>query len=762
MLIFLLGNSLALELSELPSLIWIGSLLILSLLAWLICPQDYKYLFKLPMAFILGFVWVTVHVINLNKIILPSSIEGETILAVGTIINIPEKHNKNTQFEFKISKIILNNTVYELPIKVRLGWYYNETELKVGDKWQLAVRLKKPRGFWNDGNFDYQKWLFEHHIRATGYVVKSGSNYQLQGSSGWEIVNRIRQSISQNIIQVLVNRPLTGLINALVVGVRDQITEEQWQVMRGTGTNHLFAIAGLHIGFVSGMVFAIVNFLWRCMGRVVFLIPTPQIAAFIALLAAIIYSALAGFALPTQRAITMISVFLVTTLMRKHLPPWTAWCLALLLVLLLEPLSVLADSFWLSFGAVAYIIYGVSARLGKLSLLAEWGRAQWIVAVGLIPLTLLFFHQTSLAGFIANAVAIPWVGFVVLPLSLIGGLIGPVLPNVGSLLLVAAERLLALIWPLLSFIAHLNWLQWHSYINQSWIVLTASVGMILILAPRGWPGRWLGLIWVLPLILWKPSQPLPGEIWFTLLDVGQGLAAVVRTQNHVLVYDTGPKFNVNFDTGSAVVVPYLHYSGIKYIDLLMISHPDNDHIGGANSLLKALPVSKIFTSVPEKFHTNLANLCIAGQHWIWDGVNFEVIYPPKGQANLDNDSSCVLRVDNGSYSILLVGDIEKTSENYLLMSNALLPTTILVVPHHGSITSSTINFVMATHPQYALFPVGYRNRYHFPNPIIIKRYQGIDAKIYSTVDEGAVSFKLKQQAKMEFETYYQKHRYFWH
>ena len=760
-LAFCFGNSLILSLSNLPSENCLKVIIFLNITTWLLCPSKYKKIIRLPIAVIFGFAWVTSHAISFANIKLPTQFEGQTLKAQGTIVSIPEKHNKSSEFEFAISQVILNNTTYQLPIKVRLGWYNQAPELKVGDSWELVVRLKKPRGFWDEGSFDYQKWLFEHHISATGYVTASDDNHRLKKNSYWQIVDRMRQNISQNVTQSLANKPLKGLINALTVGVRDQITDEQWQIMRGTGTNHLFAIAGLHIGFVSGMVFAMVNFLWRRVRNLSLLIPTPQIAAFASLLAAVIYSALAGFALPTQRAVIMTSVFLISMLMRKHLPAWSAWCLALLLVLLWEPLSVLSDSFWLSFGAVAYIIYGVSARLGKSNFLAEWNRAQWVVAVGLVPMSLLFFHEASLAGFIANAIAIPWVGFVVLPLSLLGSFIGPLLPKLGSLLLIAAENLLALVWSLLGFIAHLSWAQWNSYISQSWIIATSSLGVALLLAPSGWPARWLGIIWLLPLVACKSLKPSLGEIWFSLLDVGQGLATVVRTQHHVLIYDTGPKFNPNFDTGSAVVIPYLHYLGIKQIDLLMISHPDNDHIGGADSLLKTISTSTVLTSVPEKIHTNSANLCVAGQNWKWDGVDFTVIYPPKGLDNLDNDSSCVLKISNGTYSILLSGDIEKASENYLLANNLLSPTTIVIAPHHGSLTSSTMNFLTVTRPQYALFPVGYLNRYHFPNPIIVERYKNIGAKIYSTAIEGSISFKLPQQKQLEIQTYQQKHHRFW-
>lgn len=761
-LAFLLGDSLLLTLSSLPNLVWVWLLLIICATFYFFRALHAAPLHKLLFACLLGFAWGLLHAHAELNLQLPTDLESKTLLIKGTVASIPEQHDKNVSFDFFAN--------FEKPMRIRLNWFkgvYSNSPLPlvgegarrageglhVGDTWQLTVRLKRPRSFWNQGSFDYEGWLFERHVHANGYVVESENNKLIKTNHFSHAIDRLREYLANTVTQSLKDKPLVGLINALTVGVRNQITEQQWQVMRGTGTNHLFAIAGLHIGFVAGMIYALVSFIWRRAGRLSLYIPTPQAAAFASLIAAIFYSALAGFALPTQRAVIMLSVFLLATLLRKQLPAWTAWSLAIFIVLLIEPLAVLSDSFWLSFGAVAYIIYGISARVGVGKWWQHWARTQWVVAVGLIPLTLLFFHQSSLAGFFANAFAIPWVGFVVLPLCLLGSLTGL------SFLISLSERAMELIWPALEYISHLDQAQWFAYIANSWVLVTASIAMILLLAPRGFPARWLGIIWLLPLIIWKPAQPKYGEVWFTLLDVGQGLASVVRTQHHVLIYDAGPKFSESFDTGNAVVVPYLNYVGVNTVDTLMISHPDNDHIGGANSVLSQLKVKQIFTSAPEKFKS--AQYCEAGQHWQWDGVRFDVLYPTKTLQGLDNDSSCVLRVDNGKQSIFLVGDIEKASEKYLVANaKEFLTTTILVVPHHGSKTSSTIDFVNAVHPQYALFPVGYRNKFGFPKAEVVRRYQQINAKIFTTVDDGSIMFKLIGD-KILLETYREKFGKFW-
>lgn len=722
---------------------------------------------KLLLIFTLGLAWGLLHAFWVFKATLPTEIEGQSVIVEGTVTSIPEKHGKNTVFEFNVTKVLAQNYSYDKAFRVHLSWFENLAPLRVGDKWQFLVRLKKARGFWNPGSFDYQKWLFEHHIRVTGYIVKSEYNYLMATSNFLYAVEGLRQMLTERITAVLNNYPGIGLINALVTGVRDQITDSQWQVMRGTGTNHLFAIAGLHIGFVSGMFYNLISFFWRRAGQLSLYIPTPQAAAFGALVAAIFYSALAGFALPTQRAILMLTVFLITTLLRKNLPVWAAWRLALLSILLFDPLAVLSDSFWLSFGAVAFIIYGGSGRMlhhtrTKIqSIWWHWGRPQWVIAVGLIPLTLLFFHQASLASFIANAIAIPWVGFIVLPLCLLGSVVSLLVPVVGNVLLLLAEKSMELLWPILVHIAAWDIAQWCAYISNIWILLAALIAALLLLAPPGFPNRWLGFIWILPLVIWTPAAPKPGEIWFTLLDVGQGLSAIVRTEHHTLIYDTGPKYSDNFDTGNAVVVPYLQTFGIKTVDKLVISHPDNDHIGGAHSILTQLDVKSIVTSALEKLPA--AKLCKAGDQWQWDGVKFMFLYPTPELTQQDNDSSCVLRVDNGKHSILLVGDIERASENFLVKKvKDLLPATIIVAPHHGSKTSSTIEFVSAVHARYALFPVGYRNRYHFPNSDVIKRYQREGGLTLSTVDEGVILFKLANNLEVEFpKTYRSESFHFW-
>ena len=331
-----------------------------------------------------------------------------------------------------------------------------------------------------------------------------------------------------------------------------------------------------------------------------------------------------------------------------------------------------------------------------------------------------------------------------------------------SLVLYAAAKALQGLWMLLVWVADITQPQWHQVIINPWVMLTTCLAAILFLAPRGWVGRWLAIVYLLPLFLAKPDAPKQGEIWFTLLDVGQGLSAVVETANHLLVFDTGAKFGEIFDAGSAVVVPFLQKQGLKKIDILVVSHADNDHSGGVDAILQQFKVANLLASVPKKIKNYHAQFCHAGQHWQWDNVNFTFLYPATTQKGLGNDSSCVLHIQTGNQSILLTGDIEKAAEHYLVAKQKkALSATLLIAPHHGSKTSSSPDFVQAVAPKYVLFATGYRKRYHFPSNNILKRYQQI-ATTYNTAFSGALSFKLDGLSKLELpEEFRINHKHIW-
>jgi competence protein ComEC len=369
------------------------------------------------------------------------------------------------------------------------------------------------------------------------------------------------------------------------------------------------------------------------------------------------------------------------------------------------------------------------------------------MALALAPVTLLLFQKASLVSPLANFVAVPWVSLVVVPLVLLGSLFLVIAPLAGQLLLELANSCLELIWPLLQWCAALPASQIYHAFAADWVVIPATIGVVWLLAPRGWPVRWLGGVWLALAFLLPQPRPAPGEAWFTLLDVGQGLAAVVETENHLLLFDTGPRFSDTFDTGEAVVLPYLLQRGVARVDMLLISHGDNDHIGGAESLLAFFPVARLLTSVPEKLASHHPEPCRAGQRWQWDGVEFVVLNPTDELARKENNNSCVLKVKTAAGSLLLTGDIEKQAERLLIERDAAeLRADILVVPHHGSKSSSTTEFIAAVAPRWALFPAGYQNRFKLPRPEVVARYRERNIELLESGRSGAITLRLGREA----------------
>lgn len=685
---------------------------------------------------------------------LPKSFENKVIDVYGQIVSLPVVGEHHVSFEFKLSSI--NSTPFRH--KVRLNWYGHYPKLKPGQFWRLQIKLKRAHGFANPGGFDYAGYLLQKGIVATGYVKGKATLVAIKGQ--W--LNRLRQHMANTISALAGQTPYTAMIKALVMGDKHGIAPAQWQILQKTGTNHLMVIAGLHVGMVTGLIFALFAWLWRRSERLMLMLATPRVAAIAAVMSALMYSALAGFSVPTIRATIMIAVFMLAIILRRPLSLGQGLLSALLIVLILQPLSVLTAGFWLSFGAVSVIFYGMSARLGRKNLWWKWGRLQWLVALGLMPLTLLWFHNASFISPIANSFAIPLVGLLVVPLSLLGSAIALINAKLASVLFWLATKILAFTWMGLHWFASLPLASVHFAPPSRISVLIAMLGLLLLLAPRAMPAKWLGMVFCLPIFLSSSKAPVMGGVRLTVLDVGQGLATVIQTAHHSMVYDTGAKWGDDFDMGQAVVVPYLQHQGIRHLDLMMISHGDNDHIGGAASILKVMPVERIATSVPYRFPKRHANYCLAGQHWQWDGVYFRVLYPTQSTLGQDNNSSCVLRISTGRQAILLTGDIEKAAEQFLVNHQAnYLPATLIVAPHHGSNTSSTLGFLHKVHPSDVIYSTGYLNRFHFPSKAVVQRYQKFDSRAWNTAVDGAVSVTMQAGKVLKILPYREQAKRFW-
>jgi competence protein ComEC len=740
---------------QLPSLHFLYILVLIIIIA-LFFVNKYPCFVRYLFVFALGYTWCLAYIYIQKQSQLIAEEEGKTVIVTGYIASIPQSSLAGTTFLFSIQE----KNQQKWHGLVKLSWHNLNLPLQAGEQWQLYVKLKKPYGTMNPYGYDFERWVQQAGIKAIGYVVPQMQNQRLSIASFHYPLVRVRQYLQKKISQHMPKSETSAWIMALCIGERTGIPASSWTVLRNTGTNHLMAIAGLHIGLMAALAHYLISWLWRRIPCLCLWLPAANAGGIAALMMALTYSAMAGFSLPTQRACIMLSVFLVTILFKRNIGSWHAWCFALLIVLLLNPLSVLEQSFWLSFGSVALIIYGVGGRLHATGLWWQWGRIQWVIAVGLIPLSLVLFNQCSLISFVANAIAIPWVGFLVVPLCLLGCFCLAFSQGLAGFILYCADKVLALMWAVLTWLSNLPHVVWYQSVPSVWLWLMLFASAILLLLPQGAPGRYLACLGVLPIFLYKPAGPAFGDAWLTLLDVGQGLSAVVQTQHHVLVFDAGPAVMGGIDMGESVVTPFLHSIAINKLDMLVISHADNDHIGGAKAILNQFPALSIQTSTPSLL-TN-ANYCLKGNSWFWDGVDFNFLHPGLSELGLGNDSSCVLRITAHDKNVLLTGDIEKQAEKTLLNHlSQQLAADILIAPHHGSKTSAVKNFVYAIHPRYVLYAVGYRNRYHFPHASVLKIYDEINAVSYQTDKTGAIQFKLTSQETLTPSLYRLEHKHYW-
>ncbi len=758
---------------HLPNSLWILFAAIISSILTLCLP---KYLRSLSWGIIVGFIWLFIHVTIILDQALPPAFIAKNIMVTGRVISLPKVAPHYTQFILLLQNAHYKNSTFNYPLKIKLHWYSKWLHIHAGQVWQLQVRLKQPHSTFNPGGFDYERWLFSQNIRAVGYVRNSSKNNVIKKKQGLFNLTLWREELSYKLIRLLNKSLASAILLALVLGDRRYISASQWHVLQNTGTSHLVAISGLHIGLIAGFCFALFAWLWRRLPIVALYIPVQHVAAIAAIMGALMYSAMAGFALPTQRALVMICALLLMSVLRKQSISYYSLLGALLIILLLQPLAILSMSFWLSFTAVSILLYALSGRVyigtknAFVSKALQWWRAHWVIWLGLMPITLLFFQQVSLVAILANIIAIPWLSLLIVPLALLGCCLLLINQNMALPVLHIAIALINYLWQYLTILSHWQNAKWQYSIPYSWEFLAILLGVIFLLAPRGFPGRYLGGIFLLPLLFWHEPSPVYGAVRFTLLDVGQGLSAVVQTAKHVLIFDTGAKYSPDFDMGKTVVLPFLHYYYLHKINMMVISHGDNDHIGGAQSIINNTIVKQIVTSVPQRFiaakrqHIKVA-YCLAGQHWQWDGVRFKFLYPTSNILKLhkDNNQSCVLRVTVGKTHILLTGDIEALAESYLIKHDVTsLAANILVVPHHGSKTSSTWPFIEKVMPQYALFPVGYLNRYGFPKSLIVKRYQAEHATVFRTDITGAITFNIGRKGKIkQFSCYRYLVGHFW-
>ncbi len=682
---------------------------------------------------------------------LPGEWEGRDVVLTGVVASLPQDFERGLRFVFEVEE-----SAAPLPQKISLAWYkgFRDEEmhtlppLHAGERWRLTVRLKRPHGNVNPHGFDYERWLLEQGIRATGYVRPAPGNQRLDAFvPGFMYgVERLREGVRERFRRALPEGAYTGVLVALAVGDQRSIPPELWRVFARTGISHLVAISGMHVTMIAALFAAAVSGLWRRSPALALRWPAQQAGVVAGFLIALLYCLLAGWGVPAQRTLYMLGCVAFALVLRRETAPGRVLTLALAVVLVLDPWAVMAAGFWLSFGAVALLFLVSSGQLMPDGRLRGALRAQWAVTLGLVPALLVLFQQFSLVSPLANAIAIPLVSFVVTPLA-IGFAILPL-----QMLADLAHGAFALTMLAIHWLAELPWASWQQAAPPAWLAVLATLGCLWALLPRGTPARWVGLAMLLPLLMWAPARPAPGEARVTVLDVGQGLAVHVQTAAHDLIYDTGPAFSADANSGERILLPYLRAGGVRRLDSLVVTHQDNDHSGGAEALLTGIPVAEVRSSLSENHPARLiAGLrhqpCVAGQAWEWDGVRFTMLHPVRAAddspGSKTNDVACVLRVDAAGLGVLLTSDIEAVSEAALLQGQAgQLASDVLVVPHHGSRSSSTAAFIEATRPRWVIFPVGYLNRFRHPNAQVWARWAASGAALWRTDTAGAVRVHL--------------------
>jgi len=699
---------------------------------------------------VLGWSWAAglAHVRLADR--LDPALEGRDIVLTGVIASLPQPFERGVRFALDVERAEPGGG--RVPGRVLLTWYNGlaaeefqaAATVHAGERWALPVRLRRPHGLANPHGFDYEAWLLERGIGATGYVSARGERTRLaeRVARPAYVVERLRERLREKFRDALPGQRYAGVVIALAIGDQRAIDPADWQVFTRTGVNHLMSISGLHVTMVSGLVALAAYWLWRRSARLTLRLPARKAAAAAGFAAAFAYCLLAGFAIPAQRTLYMVGVAAAALWLDRLDSASRVLCAALAIVLLADPWAVNSPGFWLSFGAVAAIFYAGAGTARRAHWLLAWGRMQWAVTIGLAPLLLALFKQVSLVSPVANAIAIPVVSLVVTPLALAGAL-WP-----GDAMARLAHWVFELLMVVLAPLAAAPAAVWHQHAPAAWTVPLALAGTAWLLLPRGAPARALGLLLLLPMFAVRPA-PLPeGAARIAFLDVGQGLAAVVRTARHALLYDTGPAYGTDADAGERVIVPHLRAVGVTYLDALVVTHDDADHAGGMTSVLRAVEVGQVLSSLSAGRATESEARyrlpCQAGQRWSWDGVEFSVLHPAAASYAdprlKPNSRSCVLRVATAHGAVLLAADIEARDEDALVARGAGLGARVLLVPHHGSRTSSTPRFVAAVAPEHAVFAVGYRNRFGHPKDEIVERYA--QARRWRTDRDGAVTFTL--------------------
>jgi competence protein ComEC len=730
-------------------------------------------------ALAMGFGLAGVRAVAYAQTALAPSLEGRDLVVEGRVAAMPQRGDGGLRFRFDVESARAGEARVALPPRILLGWYGGAgaseggvdlqrlpAELRPGERWRFTVRLKAPHGHLNPGGFDYELWLWEQGLQATGYVRAGPRDpvpHRLAATWGHP-VEQLRHRVRDAIEARVTDRRVAGVLAALVVGDQAAIERADWDVFRATGVAHLMSISGLHVTMFAWAAAALVGVLWRRSARLCLAYPAQQASLVGGLVLATAYALFSGWGVPAQRTIWMLAAVSLLRLAGRRWPwPWV-WLLACAVVVTLDPWALMQAGFWLSFVAVG-VLFATGSAPGAMPSARGWRvvalvREQWVVTAALTPLSLLLFGQVSLVGLLANLFAIPWVTLVVTPLAMAGALL--------PLLWVPAAWSVQGLSEILRLLAQWPWATASLPAAPLWAAAAGVAGGVLLVLRWPWPLRWLGGVLLLPVLLWQPWRPTPGQFDLIAADVGQGNAVVVRTATRTLVYDAGPRYGPESDAGHRVLVPLLRHLGER-VDTLVLSHRDADHTGGAAAVLAMQPQAGLLSSLEDGHPLSVqrpGRRCVTGQAWTWDAVHFEVLHPQPADylgAARPNAISCVLRVSNGRASVLLAGDIEQPQETRLASQPGAaqrLAADALLVPHHGSKTSSSPLFLDAVQPAVAFVQAGYRNRFGHPAPAVAARYAERGIVFATSTHCGAAHWRSEIRDRVDCER--DRARRYWH
>jgi len=649
-----------------------------------------------------------------------------------------------------------------LPLRSRVTWFDPPLVPEIGDVWELELRLRRPRGSSNPGGFSLENWMFRERLHAGGYVVGMNRNRlirsgEMSAIDAWRrdfVVRAERQS-----------KEAAPILAAIGVGARHLLSPEQWDRYAKTGTSHLMAISGLHIGLAAAAAFAcilLVTALLRVRGNHLDLAAIGSVAA------AGVYALISGFAVPSQRALLMLLLAAIAVISRRRTQPFRILASVAVLVFVTDPVSMMAPGFSLSFGAVAVLLW-----IGQQNTRPVFGRRtrqlavmQLALLLGLMPLTVLMFQRVAFAAPLTNFVVVPIFSFITVPMTLASMVVQAIWQSAATAFLSIAALSIVAVEPLIIWVSNLGFAS--ALISgvggdSRTIWLFVLFPALWVLLPRGWPGRWLAWLGVVALVLHKPVVPPNDCLRLDVLDVGQGLSVVLQSHEHTMLFDTGASYRGGGSAAEKVVIPFLRYRGIHKLDWLVVSHADDDHAGGVAALTAAIDVAQIFVGEALTSVGRETDECGAGLIWRVDGIKFEFLHPALEDTRLGNDASCVLLISAGQYTVLLTGDIEAYGEEKFLSRWSYERSDIVLIPHHGSLTSSSPAFVNRLSPDIAIASAGFDNRWGFPKERVVRRWEGVGARVLDTGTSGALTLSVCQRSgvgRVRSERWRQ--RRFWH